>query len=107
MIVALGNTTKQDAAFMAQSLLGPPQRQTQRTQLGAADIAQLYPLEIVPDAFDRVQLGGIARLLLQMQPLCRPPRQEFLDGLATVNRRPIPDQQQLASDLAQEHTQET
>src|SRR5215831_18297181 len=106
MITALRNTTQQDAAFVAQSLFGPPQRHAQRRQRGAADIAQLHPLEIVPDAFDRVEFRGIAGQWLQMEALGGSSGQEVLDGLPTMNRRAIPDEEQLAGNLAQEHAQE-
>jgi hypothetical protein len=77
----------------------------QVAQLAAADIAQLDALEGVPDALIRVEIGRVARQLLQLQALGRPRAQEVLDRLPVMNRRAIPDEQQLPADLAQEHAQ--
>jgi hypothetical protein len=66
MISALRNTTKQGAVFVAQALFGTPQSQTQRAHLETADVAQLHPLEVVPHAFDGVQLEGHSQAIAQM-----------------------------------------
>ena len=54
-----------------------------------------------------VQIRRVPRQPLQMQPLGRSSRQVVLDRLSLVDRRPIPDHQHLAVDLAQEHPQES
>src|SRR5258706_253316 len=91
---------------MAQPLFGPAQRERQLPQVAAAQIAPLDALEIVPDALVRVQLGGVAWQLLQVHASGTAPTQEVLDGLAAMNGRPVPDHQELATDLAQQHAQE-
>jgi hypothetical protein len=44
--------------------------------------------------------------LFQAQPLGRPTSREVLDRLSAIDRRSIPDDEQLAADLAQQHAQE-
>jgi hypothetical protein len=63
-------------------------------------VAQFDALEVVPDALVRIELGGVSGQLLEMQAARRAPAQEVLHGLAAVDRRPIPDDQQLAAHLA-------
>src|SRR5258706_4753234 len=106
MVACLYETRLDDRALMAQPLFGPAQRERQLPQVAAAQIAQLDALEIVPDALVRVQLGGVAGQLLQVHASGTAPRQEVLDGLAAMNGRPVPDHQELATDLAQQHAQE-
>src|SRR6266849_1024802 len=106
MVAALGTTPEQDVPLAPHPFFGPPQGVTQGRQVGTAHVAQFHPLERVPQAFDRVKLRRIPGQLLQMQPPGRPAGQEVLDGLAPMNGCPIPDQEQLARDLAQQHAQE-
>jgi hypothetical protein len=107
MVARLCDTGADDRAFVAQALLGPAQRQSQRGQVGTAEIAQLDPLEVVPDAFVRVQLGRVGGQLLQVQPFGAAFAQEVLDGLAAMDGRPVLDHQELAADLAQQQAQES
>src|SRR5258708_17334104 len=106
MVACLYETRLDDRALMAQPLFGPAQRARQLPQVAAAQIAQLDALEIVPDALVRVQLGGVAWQLLQVHASGTAPTQEVLDGLAAMNGRAVPDHQELATDLAQQHAQE-
>ena len=96
-----------NVTLVAQALLGPAQFNAQLGQVGAAAVPQLDALEIVPDALICVQIRRVPRQPLQMQPLGRSSRQVVLDRLSLVDRRPIPDHQHLAVDLAQEHPQES
>jgi hypothetical protein len=45
--------------------------------------------------------------VLQLEAFGGSPRQEVLDGLATVKGRSIPNEKEFAAHLAQEQTQET
>jgi hypothetical protein len=101
----VGRAAADDVALTAQALLGPTQFQAQFGQIGAAAVLELDALQVVPDALIRVQLGRIARQALQMQALGRPRRQEVLDRLPFVDGGPIPDDEHLAADLAQQHPQ--
>ena len=82
------------------------ERQAQREQIGAAAVPQLDPLEVVPDAFGRVQVRCIAGQALQTEPLRCPSRQKVFDRLPLMDRRSIPDDEHTAADLAQQLSQE-
>ena len=75
-------------------------------QVGAANIAQLDTLEIIPDALIRIEVGRISGQLLQMQAFGRSPLEKVFDLMSAVNGRAIPNEHNLAGNLAQEHTQE-
>jgi hypothetical protein len=74
----------------------------QMRDVEATHIAELDPLQLLPEPFAGVQLRGIGWQALQMQALRRTPRQELLDGLAAMDRRTIPDEHHPAWDLAQQ-----
>jgi hypothetical protein len=105
-VPALRNAAAENLALVAESLDGQAQFEPQLVQIGAAKVAQLNVLEIVPDALIRIQVRGVARQLLQVEPRRRPLREEVLDGLSAMDRRPIPDHEQLARNLAQQVPQE-
>ncbi len=63
---------------MAQALSGPNELRLQVVQIGAADVAQLDTLEVIPDALIGVEIGGIAGQLLQMQTFGGPAAAESL-----------------------------
>jgi len=106
VVPTLRDAGTQHTAFVAHPLFGAAQGQTQRRHLRTADVAQFDPLEIIPQAFDGIEVGGVGWQLLQMQPLGRFPSKEVLDGLAAMNRRSIPNNQQFPGNLAQEYPQE-
>src|SRR5919197_5180539 len=91
------------------SPLQPSNRQAQLLpQFGhrlAAAVLELDPLELIPGALVGIQLWGIPRQSLQMQPCRCPTSQVLLDRFPVVDRRPIPDHQQLAPDLTLQLTQ--
>ena len=72
----------------------------------ATDVSQLDMLEVVPDPFVRVQVWRLPRQLLQPELATRSLSQERLDGLITVDRGTIPDDQQLAADVGHQMGQE-
>jgi len=72
----------------------------QLIEIGTTEIAQLHPLEVILDALIGVEIGGIAGQLFQMQPFGRPSLEKGLDLVSPVNRRAIPDEDDLAGDLA-------
>ena len=85
-------------------------RQTQLlveiVQIGAAHVPQLDVLETGPDALVRAEIGRVARQLLQAQLLGSTLGQEVLDGLTAMDRRPIPEHQQLAGYVPRQVAQE-
>src|SRR5947208_1661484 len=78
----------------------------------ATEDSQLDILQVIPDPFDRVQVGCIPWQLLQVQPTSTTPcphlhlRQEELDCLVPMDRCPIPDDQHLALNAKQYMFQE-
>ena len=72
----------------------------------AADVAQFDALEGVPDALVGVEVRGVAGELFQADALGAALGQAVLDGLATMDRRAVPDHQELAGDVAQEVLEE-
>lgn len=66
-----------------------------------ADIAQFDAFEIGPDTLVRIELGRVAGQLLQAQPLGTAPREKLSDGPTGMNRRAVPDHQQLARHMPQ------
>src|SRR5260370_13465781 len=106
-VAALGDAAVNDVAFVAQTFFRAAEGGVELDEIPAADITQLTTLQGVPDPFDRIELGCVPGQLLQMHPPGGPTRQEILDRLAAVNRGPIPDDEQLSTDLAQEDAVET
>ena len=105
-VPALRDAAAEDLALVAEPLDGQAQFEPQVVQIGAAEVAQFNVLEIVPDALVRIQVRGVARQLLQLEARRGPLRQEVLDGSGAMDRRPIPDDEQLARNLAQQVPQE-
>ena len=54
---------------MPQTLSGSDELGGQVLQVATADMAQLHPFEVIPDALIGVEIGRIARQLFQMQAL--------------------------------------
>jgi hypothetical protein len=100
MIACLANTRLNDCALVAQPFLRAAERHGQLGHITAAQSAQLDALELVPDAFVGVELGSIPGQLLQVQALGTTLAQEGLDRLPAMDGRAIPDDQQLATDVA-------
>ena len=72
----------------------------------ATDVSQLDMLQVIPDPFVRVQIGRIARQLLQAELPGSARRQAGLDGLVAVDGRTIPNDQHFATNMAQQMLQE-
>ena len=72
----------------------------------AADVAQLDALEVVPDALVRVQVRGVAGELLELDASGTALGQEVLDRLAAMDRGAVPDDQELAGDVAEQVLEE-
>jgi hypothetical protein len=68
--------------------------------------AQIDPFELRPEALPRIQLRGIGGQAFHVHPLRRTIRQESLDRMTAVDRRPIPDNDHAAGHLTQEVFQE-
>src|SRR5919199_484940 len=92
--------------FLAEPLAGGPKLPSRFLQILAAEITHLDVLEVSPDALFRIQLRRIAGKALEVDPLSRPVAQILPDGFAAVDRRAIPEDQQLARDMAPQMIEE-
>lgn len=63
-------------------------------------VLEIYPLDVVPNPFARVQLRRVARQALLLQPLGCILRREDLDHVAAMDRHPIPGHQELPTQMA-------
>ena len=75
-------------------------------QVRAAHVPQFDAFEIGPDALVRVEIGCVAWQLLQLEPFGSTLSQEVFDRLTAMDRRPIPEHQELAGQVSQEVAQE-
>ena len=83
----MGKAGLNDGALVPQAFFGPAPRQRQRGQIWAAESGQFDAFKVVPDAFGRVEVRGIARELLEVEALGGASCEEVLDRLATMNGR--------------------
>src|SRR5262245_64292155 len=90
-VACLVEAAVDDGALVTEPSRSQAQGVAQVVQRGAAGIAQLDPLQVVPDALVRIQIGRIARQDLQLEAGGSATGQEVLDRLAGGDRRPIPD----------------
>ncbi len=77
----------------------------QLMEVVAADIGQLDALHVVPHAFVRIEVGRVGGQLLQMEALGCSTAQKVLDGLPAMDGGTIPDEDDPAPHLAQQHPQ--
>ena len=91
---------------MAETGSGKAEVTSEMSEVLAADVAQLDALEVVPDALVRIQFWGVAGEPLQADALGSTLGQEVLDRLAAMDRSAVPDDQELAGDVAQEVLEE-
>ena len=92
--------------FAAQPTDGQAQFPAQLIEVLAAAIPQFDALAVVPDPLVGVQLRGVARQACQLEAGGGPGGEEVLDRPAVVNRRAVPDHQQLPPHLAQQLAEE-
>ena len=69
-------------------------------------VAQLYPLEVIPDALVVVEIVCLAGKLFRVHPFGRPSLEKIFDPLPAMDRQAVPDHHQFAWNLAQEDPQE-
>jgi hypothetical protein len=77
----------------------------QMREIQAADIAQLDPLELFPEALAWIEFRGIGRQALQVHPLGCTVGQERLDAMTAMNGSAIPDDDHTAGDFPQQMLQ--
>lgn len=105
MVSSQSDAALKDRALMTQTFDRPAEVVPQRGQVCAADVPKVYPLQMPPDAFRRVQVRRVTRQLLQLHALRPTISEKLLHRLAAVYRRSVPDYQQLALDTLQQMLQ--
>ena len=75
------------------------------TDRKAAHIPEFDALQVGPETLAGIQFWGIGGEALHMEPLRRAIGQEFLDEIAAVDRRAIPNEHQRARHLAEQMLQ--
>jgi hypothetical protein len=102
----MADQTADDMSLAAETSGCQAQMLLEISQVRAAHVPEFHILEVSPDALIRVKSGGVARQLLEAQAPGRTLGQEFFDGLTAMNRRTVPDHQQLAGDVSQQMLEE-
>ena len=102
MVTGLSNTALNHIKPVAQSCYGQSQLRAEFPDIRAAHIAQLYSLQVGPDALIRVKIRRISRQVFQTNPLGAPIGEKRLDWFPTMNGRAIPDYQERSRDMAQQ-----
>ena len=95
----MANTSANDLRFVAQSCDRLAQFMPEFIEIVTTDILEFDLLEILPDAFNRVEIGRIAWQSHNLDVGGRTLSQEPFH-LAIMDRGTIPNNQQLGSDLA-------
>ena len=106
MVAALPHAALDDVSFMAQAGGGEAEVTSEVRQVLAADVAQLDVLEVVPDALVRVEVRGVAGELLELDASGAAVGQEVFDRLAAMDRGAVPEDQELAGDVAEQVLEE-
>ncbi len=96
----------QNAPSMSQTFFGAPQFVGHLGDILTTQVLQFAAFEQVPDAFLRVQFRRIAWQAFQMETFGCASFEKVLDDLCAMDRRAIPDHQQLARDLTQQQAQQ-
>jgi hypothetical protein len=90
---------------MSQPFFGSPHFPLDVLHVKTTNIFEFDPLEQIPDSFLRIELWCIGRQLFEMNALGSAMCQVVFNGLTAMNWGSIPDDQQLARNLAGEHLQ--
>jgi hypothetical protein len=92
----MGNAGADEVRLLAEPLGGGPELPARLGEVRAAAVAQLDVLEVPPDPLFGIQLRGVARELLEVDSRGCPVAQELPDEVPGVDRRAVPDDEQLA-----------
>lgn len=106
-IATFGDAAAEHVRLASEPLYGQGQLDAQLVQIRAAEVAEFDVLEIVPEALVRVEIGRVAGQLLQLEARGGSLGEEVFDWLGPMNRRPIPNHEELPGELAQQVLQET
>ncbi len=102
----MGDTLAKNGFAMPEPFLGAHEFCCKMLQITSTKVFEFASFEQIPDPFVRIEFGRIARQAFQMETFSSTLRKEILDDLAAMDRGPIPNDEQLPSDLAQQELQE-
>jgi len=105
-VTTLGDAPSDHSILVAETSSGQAEFEPQLGQVIAAQVPQFDPLQHIPDAFIGIQLRRVGGQLFQPDAGCTALGEEVFDYLSAVNRRAIPDDQQLARDVPQQVLEE-
>ena len=91
---------------MAHAPEGAGNAVSEPTEAREANITEFDILQVVPQAIDWIEVGCVAGQTFQLEPRGGTLSQEGPYGLAPVRRQAIPDDQELARNLAEQVLQE-
>ncbi len=89
---------------MAEAFFGSYQLLTEMRETLTTEVFEFATFEQVPHSLLRVQIRGIAWQALQMEPFGRSLREKLFDHLGAMDWGTIPNDEEFAFDLAQQHT---
>ena len=96
----------QDAGAVTDASDSAEQSVPEMVEVGEAAVPQFHVLEVVPEILDRVELRGIAGEALEQESGGGAGAEELADAAAAVGGQAVPDDQQLARDLAEQVLEE-
>lgn len=105
-IATLAEAGDEEVRLAAEAADGESEFPAKFIEILTATVLEFDPLEQVPDALIGVEVRGVGRQPFQVQARGRARREEILHRSAVMNRRAVPDHQQLAPNLAEELTEE-
>ncbi len=102
----MSETLLQHGLSMSQTFFCPSKLISHVWEIPTAEILEFPSLEQIPDPLLGIEFGCIAGQAFQIQPFGCPSLQKGFNFLGSMDRRPIPDHQQLPCDLTQQEVQE-
>src|SRR5260370_4384368 len=102
----MGETLAKDGYAMSQAFFSPTHLPLDVWHVKTTNILEFDSLEQIPDAFLWIEFRSITRQAFEMDAFGSAFGQKVFDRLRAVNGSSIPDDQQVAWDLAGEQLQE-
>src|SRR5919202_831284 len=106
MVAGFANAALDDLWLGAQANGRLAQRLAEVLQARTADVAELDALQVTPDALVRIQVRGVGRPWLHLQPSPADLGEPSLDRRPALDRAAVPDHQQRLGDDLQQVTKE-
>jgi hypothetical protein len=101
----MGKAVLKNGLPMAKALLCMNEFLTQVSQVPTTPVLQFAAFEQVPHLLLRIELRRVARQAFQMDPFAQWAGEKLFDHICAMDRRSIPNDQQLASDFVEQHPQ--